>query len=358
MGQYCALVRGKMDIELDSKSKEGLESIIIKFVSNGKPVGSKVISKKDKAGYSSATIRNIMSELERRGLVFQPHTSAGRVPTDMGYRFYVDSLMRSHELSFKEEQHINKSFDNIAGDMEELIEAASSLLSNFSDNVGMVLYPKFSKTKFKDVRFIKLSYYRILVILVSQGGFVFNKVIMVEEEIPQLELDRIANYLVEQFSGLTLVAVKKRLSKMLSQERALYKELLKGIIFIADRRLLEETSADALYFSGTSRLLGQPEFFDLRKTRQLLKAIEDKEMIVKILTKCLDDENVRVIIGSENSWEGLRNLSLITSIYKFGNIPLGLVGILGPTRMDYAKSISLVDYISRSLSKVITEYST
>jgi len=347
-----------MDIELDSKSEEVLESIIIKFVSSGMPVGSKAISRKDKAGYSSATIRNIMAELERRGLVFQPHTSAGRVPTDMGYRFYVDSLMRSRELSTKEEQHINTSLDSIAGNMEDLMEAASNLLSNFSENVGMVLHPKFSKTKFKDVRFIKLSHLRILVILVSQGGFVFNKLIMVEEEIPQLELDRIANYLVEQFSGLTLMAVKKRLVRMLSQEKALYKELLKGIIFITDKRLSEETSADALYFSGTSKLLGHPEFYDLKRTRELLKAIEDKEMLVKILTKCLGDERVRVIIGSENTCEGLRDLSLITSNYKFGSIPLGLVGILGPTRMDYAKGISLVNYISRSLSKVITEYST
>ena len=347
-----------MDIELDSKSKEVLGSIIIKFISSGMPVGSKAISKKDKSGYSPATIRNIMAKLERSGLVFQPHTSAGRVPTDMGYRFYVDSLMRSRELSSKEEQHINKSFDSIAGNMEDLIEVASSLLSDFSENVGIVLHPKFSKTKFKDVRFIKLNHLRILVVLVSQGGFIFNKVITVEEKIPQLELDRIANYLVEQFSGLTLMTVKKRLVKMLSQERALYKELLKGIMFITDKRLSEETSADALYFSGTSKLLGQPEFFDLKRTRELLKAIEEKEMLVKILTKCLDDEMARVIIGSENTCEVLRDLSLITSIYKFGNIPLGLVGILGPTRMDYAKGISLVDYISRSLSKVITEYST
>ena len=346
-----------MDIELDSKSKEVLESIIIKCISSGMPVGSKAISRKDKAGYSPATIRNIMAKLERSGLVFQPHTSAGRVPTDMGYRFYVNSLMKSRELSSKEEQLIDKSFDSFAGNMEDLMEAASSLLSDFSENVGMVLHPKLSKTRFKDVRFIKLDHYRILVILVSQGSFVFNKVIMVEENIPQLELDRIANYLVEQFSGLTLMAVKKKLAKMLSQERALYRELLKGIKFITDKRLLEETSADALYFSGTSNLLGQPEFSDLKRARELLKAIEDKEIMVKILTKCLDDERVRVIIGSENILEGLRDFSLIISIYKFGNIPLGLVGILGPTRMDYSRSISLVDYISRSLSKVITEYS-
>ncbi|MFB0519728.1 MAG: heat-inducible transcriptional repressor HrcA [Acidobacteriota bacterium] len=344
--------------ELDSKSKEVLESIVIKFISSGMPVGSKAISKKDKAGYSPATIRNIMAELETRGLVFQPHTSAGRVPTDMGYRFYVDSLMKSRELSCKEEHLINKSFDSFTGNMENLMEAASSLLSNFSENAGMVLQPKLHKTKFKDVRFIKLNHSWILVILVSQGGFVFNKVITIEEEIPQSELDRIANYLVEQFSGLTLMAVKKSLVKMLSQERAFYKDLLKGIIFITDKRLSEETSADALYFSGTSKLLEQPEFYDLKKARELFKAIEDKEMLVKILTRCLNDEGVRVIIGSENICEGLRDFSLITSIYKFGSIPLGLVGILGPTRMDYAKGISLVDYISRSLSKIITEYAT
>jgi len=347
-----------MDIELDSKSKEVLESIVIKFISSGMPVGSKAVSKRDKAGYSPATIRNIMAELERVGLVFQPHTSAGRVPTDIGYRFYVDSLMKSCELSSKEEQFIDRSFCIFEGNMEDLMAVASSLLSNFSENVGMVLHPKFSKTRFRDVRFIKLYNFRILVILVSQGGFVFNKVITVEEEIPQLELDRIANYLVEQFSGFTLVAVKKKLAKMLSEERALYKELLKGIIFITDKRLSEESRADALYFSGTSKLLGQPEFFDLKKARELLRAIEEKQMLVKIVTKCLDNEGVQVTIGSENPCEGLRGLSLITAIYKFGNVPLGLVGILGPTRIDYARSISVVDYISRSLSKIITGYST
>ena len=346
-----------MNIELDSKSKEVLESIVIKFISSGMPVGSKAICKREKAGYSAATIRNIMAELERMGLLFQPHTSAGRVPTDIGYRFYVDSLMKSCELSSKEEQLVDNRFDIFEGNVEDLMEVATSLLSIFSENVGMVLHPKFSKTKFKDVRFIKLYNFRILVILVSQGGFVFNKVITVEEEIPQLELDRIANYLVEQFSGLTLMVVKKRLVKMLSEERTLYKELLKGIIFITDKRLLDETSADALYFSGTFKLLGQPEFFDLNKARELLRAIEEKQMLVKIVTKCLDNEGLQVTIGSENPCEGLRDLSLITAIYKFGNVPLGLVGILGPTRMDYARSISVVDYISRSLSKVITEYS-
>ncbi len=345
-----------MDIELDSRSKEVLDSIIIRFISSGMPVGSKAISKKDKVGYSPATIRNIMAELERKGLVFQPHTSAGRIPTDLGYRFYVDSLMKSRELSSREEHLINTSFDSFAGDIEDLVEVASGLLAHFSENVGMVLQPKFHRTKFKNVRFIKLNHSLILVILVSQGGFVFNKVITVEKEIPQSELDQIANYLVEQFSGLTLIAVKKSLMRMLSQEREFYKELLKGIIFITEKRLSEETSADALYFSGASKLLEQPEFYDLKRARELLKAIEEKEMLVKILTKCLNAEGVRVIIGSENICKGLRDFSLITSIYKFGNIPLGLVGILGPTRMDYARSISLVDYVSRSLSKVITQY--
>ncbi len=342
------------DIALDIRSKNILAKVIVNFITTGTPVGSRILSKDKEINLSSASIRNIMADLEDLGLLKQPHTSAGRIPTDLGYRFYIDCIMQEESLSLYEKNSIRDSIFIYSGDLDSVVGQTSKILSNYSQSIGIVLYPKISKSVFRHIKFVKLSYNRILAILVSLSGNAINKVIEIEDNLTQGELDKISNYLVEKFEGMPLISIRKKLIEMMENDKVQYDKLLHNIIAISNKSLEEVIKLDSVSYEGASKIFEFPEFADLDKMKKLFCTLEERERLIKILTECVEGEGVQIIIGSENNNEEFRDLSIVVANYTYNDLVLGNLGIIGPTRIGYAKIISLVEYVSHIVSRAIS----
>ena len=343
-----------MAVELKERHREVLKAVIHDFIMNAEPVGSRTVSKKYNFNLSPATIRNIMADLEEAGYLNQPHTSAGRVPTDLGYRYYVDALMEPKRLTKFEEDRIERRVRALKSEMEELMRETSRILSHLSHCLGVVLAPRVDKTIFKRIEFIHLSGTRILVILVAESGFVQHKVVQIDEVIDQEELGKVSRYLNDLLQGLTLSQVRELIVAKMAEDRALYDQLLRRALKLGQRSFEEEVEGD-LYIGGTANIVDQPEFADLKKMRTLFTAFEEKSKLVKILDECLSQGGLTIIIGSEHPFKEMRGFSLVTSPYKYGDYILGALGVMGPTRMEYGKIVSLVDFTAKLVSRLLTE---
>jgi len=343
--------------ELNDREKEILKSVIKSYISSGKPVGSRVLSKKRKDNLSPATIRNIMADLEEAGYLVQPHTSAGRVPTDKGYRFYVDNLLDSTKLNRSDQESINQSIFK-TDSHDSVMERISQTISMATDNIGFVISPSLGHNVLKHIEFIHLGERKILVVIVSKSGLVQNRVIRVEEQFTQTELDHTARYVNENYSGCGLLYIRNDVLQKMGEEKALYDKLLKNFILLCSRGLIDEVSEEDvdIYVDGASNLISKPEFTDSMRMRSIFRTFEKKSKLVKILNECIygkPGEGVRIIIGSENSIPGMRDYSLISSPLTELDHHLGSVGILGPTRMEYARAITVVDYITKLYGQIL-----
>jgi heat-inducible transcriptional repressor len=334
-----------------------LSAIIEEHLATGEPVGSKSVAEKfsNLAGMSSATVRNVMSDLEEAGLLTHPHTSAGRVPTDAGYRFYVDNLLgvlqiRGEDLQLINE-HLGVSAQELALAPERFLERTSQLLSNLSGNVGIVILPSLAENRLQHIKFVKLADERILVILVSDPNLVHHKVIRLGLNISQDELDETANYLNAEFAGKSLTVIRNEILALMHDEKALFDRILQTAVILCSESL--EDSADAIYVDGTSNIVAKPDFADFGKLRELLKTFEQKSRLVQILNECCRRDaasgDVKVVIGKENLTPSLQNCALITAPYRLGkdNNAVGTLTVLGPTRIEYARIIAVVTYLAR-----------
>lgn len=349
-----------------------LSAIINEHLVTGEPIGSKIIAEKfaNAAGLSSATIRSVMSDLEDFGFVEQPHTSAGRIPTDKGYRFYVDNLLGVLQLSNADLSLINKELG--LGELESpnapdrLMEKTSQLLSALSQNVGIVVSPSLAKDRLQHIEFVNLSDKRILVVLVSAPNIVHNKIIRLNETFSNEQLDRTSNYLNARFSGKSLAEIRTEILKLMHEETSLFDRLLQTAMILCSQSI--ESDADnqgEVYVGGTSNILTKPDFADLERLRELLRTIEEKTRLVQILTECIERDpslksDVQVVIGSENSASSLHNCTLITAPYRIGagGGSVGTLSVLGPTRIEYARTISIVTYVATILEKMMTQESS
>src|SRR4026207_1100354 len=279
----------------DSRGQAVLAAIIKEHLVTGEAVGSLVLSDRfaHGHGWSSATIRNVMGELEEAGLVEQPHTSAGRVPTDKGYRYYVDNMLGHARLSRTDLKAIDSIFSTSDIDAESspdrLMETASHVLSALSQNVGIVVSPSLADNRLNHIEFVLLPDKRILVVLVSTANIIHNKVIRVADDMAQDDLDRTARYLNTEFSGKSLLAIRAEIVELMTEEKALYDRLLQNAILLCERSLEgEETSGD-VYVDGTSHILTKPEFVDMERMRELFRTFEEKSRLIKILNECVHD---------------------------------------------------------------------
>ena len=350
----------------DTRGRLILSAIINEHLITGEPVGSKAVAEKFSAtgGLSSATIRNVMSELEDLNLLEQPHTSAGRIPTDKGYRFFVDNLLGVLTISDDDLRLINKELgigeNEYSKKPDKVMEKTSQLLSVLSDNVGIVVSPSLAKDRLEHIEFVNLSDKRILVVLVSAPNIVHNRIIRLEEGFSNEELERTARYLNKEFSGKNLAEIRADILKLMHEETALFDKLLQTAMIICSQSI--ESEADKLgevYVEGTSNILTKRDFADLERIRALLRTIEEKSRLVQILTECIEHDaslrgNVQVIIGSENSTTSLQNCTLITAPYRIGEgEAVGTLSVLGPTRIEYARMISIVSYTAKILEKLM-----
>lgn len=341
--------------DLDSRSRNILRQAVRTFIAFGEPVGSRTLAKLNPEGLSSATIRNIMSDLEETGYVFQPHTSAGRVPTDKGYRLYVSTLAQNIGLTRSEQERIGTSLKEADRDVGALAKQTSRLLSDITDTVSFVIGPDLQQGVLRHIEFLKLAPRRVLVVLAFQTGQVGNRVIETAEEYSTEELQKCARYLKDEFSSLTLLETREALLSRMKEMRAIYNRLVENALTLGKAAFAENLAPRDVYLEGVSRMLTKPEFkSNMERAGQLLFLLEQKNQLVDILNACLEGEGLQIVIGSEARVPDFEGISLITARYCFQGRELGSLGIMGPTRMEYAKFIPVVDYMANSLSEAIT----
>jgi heat-inducible transcriptional repressor len=351
----------------DSRGQTILTAIINEHFVTGEPVGSKTISEKfaNASGLSSASIRTVMGELEDLGLLEQPHTSAGRVPTDKGYRFYVDNLLGVLSISNDDLHRIGDEFGLNASDFAEtpdrLMERTSQLLSALSNNVGIVVSPSLANDRLQHIEFVNLSDNRILVVLVSAPNIVHNRIIRLKVTFTKEELDRTANYLNAEFSGKTLAGIRAEILRLMHEEKTMFDKLLQTAVILCSESIEdEESSLGELYVDGTSNILTKRDFADLEHLRELLTTIGEKSRLLQILNECIARDtdrsgDVQIMIGSENRTPSLQNCTLISAPYRVGGgSAVGTLSVLGPTRIEYARMISIVSYVARVLEKMMS----
>ncbi|MBN1569092.1 MAG: heat-inducible transcription repressor HrcA [Acidobacteria bacterium] len=345
-----------IDFLQNERNREILHWVIATFIMTGKPVGSRRIARQSREQLSAATVRNIMADLEEMGYLHQPHASAGRVPTDKAYRFYVDYLLKRRDISPRDRGIIDRDL-RLDDGAEHLMARASQVLSRVSKNVGIVVSPPISRVALKHLQFVRLADDRILVILVSRAGIVQNRVIHYRDGISQTELDRAARYIAENFKDKTLLEIRTQILKMIQQEQALYDKFMQQIIALSTQAFsVTEKQLDAeVYLDGASNLIKTPEFSDINKMKLLFETIEEKSRLAALISRCIegDTQEVRITIGAENALQGIEDCALITSPYVVDEKTHGSLGILGPTRMEYARAISLVDYVARLFGRVL-----
>lgn len=344
------------DSIFNERIKEILQWVVATFIVTGKPVGSRKIARNSREQLSAATVRNIMADLEEMGYLHQPHASAGRVPTDKAYRFYVDYLLKRRAISPRDRDIIDRDM-KLEDSAEHLMLRTSQVLSRVSKNVGIVVSPPISQVALKHVHFIRLADNRILVILVSRSGIVQNRVIHYSEDVSQTELDQAAHYIVEHFKDRTLFEIRNQIVKMIQKDQALYDRFMQRVITLSTRAFSEtnnEMGAE-VYLDGASNLIKTPEFSDINRMKLLFETIEQKNRLAALISRCIegDTQEVRITIGSENELPGIEDCTLITSRYVVDEKTRGSLGILGPTRMEYGRAISLVDYVARLFGRVL-----
>ena len=337
---------------LNTRDREILRDVIYTFISAGDPVSSRAVAKQERHGLSSASIRNIMADLEEKGYLRQPHTSAGRVPTTAGYHFYIETLMRQRTVPVKERRYIDSHID-AAADADQQTAAASQLLSELTHQVGVVLIPALADTVLKTVEFVPVSGRRVLCVVVSSSGFIDSKLVEVEEPVSREELVRAGNYLTETFGGLTLRDIRDRLLVAMDDERMQMDRLLALSIALAKKSLTD--GAQELLMDGTTELLTQPELADLSRVRLLFEAFHDKARLVRLLNQCLAGGGVRAWIGDDSELTSELDFSLVAAPYRAGERVMGSLGILGPSRMEYDKVIPLVEYLADTLSEALAK---
>jgi len=347
-----------MATSLDDRSREVLKSLIQLYIATGEPVGSESLARALNRTLSPATLRNIMADLEKLGYLAHPHTSAGRMPTDEGYRVYVDSLMRHLPLPARDAAAIDSELRPREGSSSEVMETASHILSRLSRNVGFVVAPEIGRTAFRHIDLVRLPHPRVLAVMVSRTGLVTHKVIELEEEIAQDQLQACANYLNGHFAGMTLSAIKARLLDLMREEKTLYDTLLQNVVSVGERAFALDDRAASVYLDGTSHILDRRRFEDMDRMKALFKTFEEKSRLVKILNACISGSGIRVVIGHENPDPDLHDLALVTAGYPLeGESGWGL-GVLGSTRMEYARVMALVDHVARSLAHALEERRT
>lgn len=338
--------------QVGRREQEILTAIVETYISTGEPVGSRTLSRSNREGLSAATIRNVMADLADAGLLEQPHTSAGRVPSIEGYRYYVEKMTGATKLSPEQEQNIQQVFHGTA-DVQDFLERTSHVLSLVSHGVGVAVAATGPRNALEHVHFQRLGDHKVLTVVVTGNGLVRDRVVRVEHDLTQAELDLASRYLIDNFRGWTMEAIQRELSRRLEEERSEYDRLMKSVEQLYRQGALDDVSIPEIFVEGTANLVVKEQ--DAERLRQLLKTLEEKQRIVELLSAYLDtrQEAVRVVIGLEETMPDLSNFVLIGAPARSGSEVLGRLAVIGPTRMDYQHTITAVSYIARLFDKVL-----
>jgi len=333
---------------LDARSRSLLRTLIAQYITEGQPVGSRTLAKSSGLDVSPATIRNIMADLEEAGLVAAPHTSAGRVPTSQGYRVFVDSLLEMRPLGEPEVDQLRRELPTDAS-TPDLLGSATSLLSEMTHFVGVVSVPRREEFPFRHIDFLALDGNRVLVILVFTDGQVQNRVIATQHAYGASELEQVANYLNMNFTGMRIDEIRARLLREMRDERARLNSLLSAAVEVAEQAFQSSPDNDMLV-AGQTNLMGKQDVADVDRLRELFEAFQRKRDLLQLLERCSSAEGVRLFIGEESGFAALDTYSLVTAPYGVGGRVLGVLGVIGPTRMAYERVIPVVQATAQIIS--------
>ncbi|MDH5559543.1 MAG: heat-inducible transcriptional repressor HrcA [Deltaproteobacteria bacterium] len=339
--------------KMDQRANLILEHIITIYVQTGEPVGSRALSKKLNSKLSAATIRNVMADLTEMGYIVQPHTSAGRIPTDKGYRYHVNRIAQEKPMDVAPLKNGPSGTQPIS--LEEILLNAIKELAHITSYAGLVIAPQPALSRLKKIEFIHLSPTQAMVVLITQSGLVRNKVIHLRECPDQDSLDKMSRVLDDLFSGLSLMAIRNKLVETLTEENKSHSNLLALAIRLGKRAFDIKEQGD-LFISGQSNMCAYPEFYDQRNLKIIYEILEDKDTLADILEEAITQDHMQIKIGYENKRTGLDHCSVITTTYGNRNYNLGSIGVIGPTRMNYPKVISAIGYTSQRLTFAVSHF--
>ncbi len=343
---------------LNRRARKILAAVVSEYLQSGQAVGSRTVTRKHQIDLSPATVRNVMADLEDLGLLEQPHTSAGRVPTDSGLRFFIDSLLKIRSLTPREKEEIRSRCGIESLDLDAIIPRTSRMLSHVTSHAGVVLAPRPELQRFQHIEFVPLHGGKLLAILVTSEGTIENKLVAAELGIDDSRLERIHNYLNELLGGLTLSEVRERVLRELGEQKNRYDSLVSEALRLS-KLALDATTRDAeIIVTGGANLLdssraGEREHFE--RMRELLAALEDKEVLVRLLDRTLGASGIQVLLGPETAFGPLGESSVVSMPYGPDDRPIGAVAVIGPMRMNYGKVMSVVDFTADLVSRIMGE---
>jgi heat-inducible transcriptional repressor len=341
-------------LHIGPREREILTAVIETYLATGEPVGSRTVARKNREGLSPASIRNVMSDLADAGMLDQPHTSAGRIPTAEAYRYYVEHLTGSARIAPADQEMIEGQLQGIT-DVQEFMERTSRVLSLISRSVGVAVTSR-GGNALEHVYFSRLGDHKVLAVVVTKSGVIRDRVLRLERDLEQGDLELAARYINENFRGWTLEKTRAELARRIEQERNEYDRLHQSLEQLYQRGALgSDDRARGVYVEGAANLLNTEE--DRERLRQLLRTLDEKERVIELLSAYLDarQEAVRVVIGLEEALPDMRNFVLIGAPARVGQEVMGSLAVIGPTRMDYEHTISAVSYIARLFDRILNE---
>lgn len=339
-------------MELSQRKRKILQAIIEDYIATAEPVGSRNIAKNHDLGLSAATIRNEMADLEEMGYLEKPHTSAGRIPSEMGYRFYVDSLMQRYSLTMDEISGLQKSLDRKYDRLEGVISEISDIISKVTHYPTVVAFPKESQGRVQSVKIILIEEKTALVVVITDAGVVKNKTIKFSRPVDYTAIDAVSNFLSKQLAGLCASDITPARLMLIYEAMGEYGDILKVVISFVLDCLKEDT--ERVYIGGASNILDNPEFSDIERAREFLSFMDRRENLGKMLSLTGDEKgDISIRIGSESGVDEMRDTSIVVANYSVGDKLKGKIGIIGPTRMDYARVVSSLELINSRLSEIL-----
>lgn len=339
-------------VALEQRSEKVLRTIIAEYIATGEPVGSRTVAKKGYIGLSAASVRNIMSDLTETGYIMQPHVSAGRVPTDLAYRLYVDSLLRDYIFDDRYRSSVEVLLRGVGLDPRDVLRQCSLVLAELSRQAGVVTTSPAWDQTFKTIGFIKVADDRILVVLVSTNGFVQNKIIYDEDGIDQETLEGFGRMLDDMLKDLDLLEARERIERELATEKVKFDFMLAKALRLSHTILSQDQFRD-VFIEGQTNILYDPEFSEIEKLKAVLNTFEEKSKLLKILDKTLEVEGMQVFIGSELGLDEIDTCSIIAYPIKVGDAVVASIGVIGPKRMNYRQVVPLVDTTGRTLADLL-----
>jgi len=340
-----------------SRRNNILEVVVDSYVSTAAPVGSLAVSKKLRERLSPATIRNIMSELEEVGYIMHPHTSAGRIPTDRGYRYFVDSIMEPKQLTQDEKEFVEGALSQEADELEDLIKRASRIVSGLTGQTSMVSFPRAKRRTFKRIELIPATRTKVYALLFTAQGLVKHSIFEIQGMLEESELSKVSKFLNDELDGLQLNEIADHLLRRVIGENAPFHHLFKEATELLNMSHILEDSGERILLDGAHHIMEQPEFRNSDKVKRLLKILEEEEEILDIMDQDMNEQNARIHIGSENPYDDIRECSIVISNYRIGNRNVGSIGVIGPTRMDYTRAVPAVEYVGNAFSRLLTRLS-